>query len=227
LDWFGEIGKVVSEIGLIENINESRTTTSDQSFIIRWTCLSLVSVQRTLSSNRLQVLAAYAVSGLARFQSEYGQPDETGLRSAQKIEDCLKTAWKPVEELRQAFELWTQTRTKEQVEETLRGHEQQISELERIKVEADSMEDVDWRISLYQEAMDDATYGLVRQLPGVSFDEPRRSESFLINDTFNLSPAGSAPVTPQLIFPGQQVQALARSCVKPSMDKLQTITRKF
>jgi hypothetical protein len=210
LDWFGEIGKVVSEIGLIENINESRTTTSDQSFIIRWTCLSLVSVQRTLSSNRLQVLAAYAVSGLARFQSEYGQPDETGLRSAQKIEDCLKTAWKPVEELRQAFEPWTQTRTKEQVEETLRGHEQQISELERIKVEADSMEDVDWRISLYQEAMDDATYGLVRQLPGVSFDEPRRSESFLINDTFNLSPAGSAPVTPQLIFPGQQVQALAR-----------------
>jgi hypothetical protein len=210
LDWFGEVGKLVSEIGRIENINESPTTTSDQSFIIRWTCLSLVSVQRILGSNRLQVLAGYAVSGLARFQSEYGQPDETGWRSAQRIEECLKTAWERVEELRQAFEPWTQKRTKEQVEEILRNHERQISELERIKVEADSMEDVDWRISLYQEAMDDATYRLARQLPGVSFDEPRRSESFLISDTFNIPATGSAPVTPQLIFPGQQVQALAR-----------------
>jgi hypothetical protein len=210
LDWFGEVGKLVSEIGRIENINQSPTTTSDQSFIIRWTCLSLVSVQRILNTNRLQVLAGYAVSGLGRFQSEYGQPDETGLKSAQRIEDCLKTAWKPVEEICQAFEPWTQKKTKKQVEEILRNHEQQISELERIKVEANSMEEVDWRISLYQEALDDATYGLARQLPGVSFDEPRRSESFLISDTFNISPAGSAPVTPQLIFPGQQVQALAR-----------------
>jgi hypothetical protein len=210
LDWFGEVGKLVSEIGRIEKINESPTTTSNQSFIIRWTCLSLVSVQRILSSNRLEVLAGYAVSGLGRFQSEYGQPDDTGLRSAQRIEDCLKTAWERVEELHQAFEPWTQKRTKEQVEEILRNHEQQISELERVKVEANSMKEVNWRISLYQEAMDDATYGLARQLPGVSFDEPRRSESFLITDTFNISPTGSIPVTPQLIFPGQQVQALAR-----------------
>jgi hypothetical protein len=210
LDWFGEVGKQVSEIGRIENVNESQTTTSDQSFIIRWTCLSLVSVQRVLSSCPLQVLAGYAVSGLGRFRPEYGQPDDTGLKSAQKIEECLKRAWELVEELRQGFEPLTQKRTKEQVEEILRNHEQQISELERIKVEADSMEDVDWRISLYQGAMDDATHGLARQLPGVSFDERRRSESFLIGDTFNSFPAGSTPVIPQLIFPGQQVQALAR-----------------
>ena len=210
LDWFGEIGKLVSEIGRIENINESPTTTSDQSFTIRWTCLSLLSIQQILSSKRLQVLAAYAVSGLARFQSEYGLPDETGWNSAQRIEDRLKAAWKPVEELHQAFEPCTQKRSKEQVEEILQNHEQQISELEHMKVEADGMEDVDWRISLYQEAMDDATHGLARLLPGVSFDEPPRSGSTLISDTFNISPAGGAPVTPQLIFPGQQVQTLSR-----------------
>ena len=210
LDWFGEIGKLVSEIGRIENINESPTTTSDQSFIIRWTCLSLVSIQQILSSNRLQVLAAYAVSGLARFQSEYGRPDETGRRSAQKIEDCLKTAWEHVEEIRRAFEPWTQKRTKEQVEEILRNYEQHISELERIKADADGMEDVDWRISLYQDAMDEDTFRLVRLLPGVSFDEPCRAESSLIRDTFNVQATGSAPVPPQLIFPGQQVRALAR-----------------
>jgi hypothetical protein len=207
LDWFGDVSKLVSEIGHIENINESPKTTSDRSFVIRWTCLSLVSVQQILRSNRLHVLAAYAVNGLAGFQSEYGQPDDTGWRSAQRIEESLKTAWERVEELRQAFEPWTQKRTKEQVEEILRNHEQQISELERIKVEADGMKDIDWRISLYQDAMDEHTFGLARQLPGVSFDEPRRSESFLISDAFNTPATGSAP---QLIFPGQQVQAFAR-----------------
>ncbi|KAH8994221.1 hypothetical protein EDB92DRAFT_2113439 [Lactarius akahatsu] len=210
LEWFGEVGKLVSEIGHIEEINRSPTTTSDPSFIVRWTCLSLVAVQQILCSNRLRVLAGYAVGGLARIQSEYGQPDEAGWRSAQWIEECLKTAWERAEELRRAFEPLSQERTREQVLEILRNHESQISELERIKVEADGMEDVDWRISLYQDAMDDATYRLMRQLPGVSFDELNRSESFLRSDAFNTPNTASAPVTPQLTFPGQRVQALAR-----------------
>ncbi|KAH9057197.1 hypothetical protein EDB87DRAFT_1131786 [Lactarius vividus] len=214
LEWLGEVGKLVSEIGHIEEINRSPTTTSDPAFIVRWTCLSLVAVQQILCSNRLQVLAGYAVSGLARIQSEYGQPDDTARRSAQRIEECLKTAWVRVEELRRAFEPLSQKRTREQVLEILRNHESQISELERIKVEADGMEDVDWRISLYQDAMDDATYKLTRQLPGVSFDKPHRSESFPISDTFNTLPTDIAPVIPQLIFPGRRVQALARLGLK-------------
>ncbi|KAI9456393.1 hypothetical protein BJY52DRAFT_1187909 [Lactarius psammicola] len=214
LEWLGEVGKLVSEIGHIEKISQSPTTTSDPSFIVRWTCLSLVVIQRILGSNRLQVPARDAVSGLARIQLEYGQQDEAGWRSAQWINKSLKTAWERVEELHRAFKPWAQKRTREQVEEILRNHERQISELERIKVEADSMEDVDWRISRYQDAMDDATYGLTRQLPGVSFDEPHRSECFLISGTFNTSATGSAPVTPQLIYPGQRVQALARVGLK-------------
>ncbi|KAF8265744.1 hypothetical protein EI94DRAFT_1831060 [Lactarius quietus] len=210
LEWFGEVGKLVSEIGRIEQINQSSTTTSNPSFILRWTCLSLVTVQQTLPSSRLQVLADYAVSGLARYQSEYGQADEAAWRSAQKIEECLKTAWERAEELRRAFEPWTQEKTREQVEEILRNHEQQISDLERLKVDADAMEDVDWRISLYQDAQDEDTYRLTRQLPGVSFDERRRSETSSISDTFITLTTGGTPVTPQLIFPGQQVQALAR-----------------
>ncbi|KAI9456390.1 hypothetical protein BJY52DRAFT_564156 [Lactarius psammicola] len=214
LEWLGEVGKLISEIGHIEKINQSPTTTSDPSFIVRWTCLSLVVIQRVLGSNRLRAPAGDAVSGLARIQLEYEQQDEAGWRSARWIDKSLKTAWERVEELHRAFEPWTQKRTREQVEEILRNHERQISELERIKVEADSMEDVDWRISLYQDAMNDATYGLTRQLPGVSFDEPHRSECFLISGTFNTSATGSAPVTPQLIYPGQRVQALARVGLK-------------
>ncbi|KAH9051801.1 hypothetical protein EDB87DRAFT_674624 [Lactarius vividus] len=56
LDSFGEISKLLSEIGHIDRIN-SPTITSDTSFIVRWTCLSLVDIQRMLGSNRLQVLA--------------------------------------------------------------------------------------------------------------------------------------------------------------------------
>ena len=210
LSSFGDVGKLVSEIGHIEKVNRSPTTISDPSFIVRWTCLSLVAIQQILSGHQLYVYADCAMSGLARFQSQYGPPDETGLKGAQRIEDSMKTAWKLVEELRRAFEPWTQKRTREQVEDILRNHEQQISELECIQVEADVMEDIDWRVSLHQVAMDDATYRLTRQLPGVSFDEPRRSEYLLISDAFNPPATRSPPVVPQLIFPGQRLQALAR-----------------
>ncbi|KAH8985736.1 hypothetical protein EDB86DRAFT_2832958 [Lactarius hatsudake] len=211
LDWFGEVCKVVSEIAHIEKINQSPTSASDPSFVIRWTCLSLVVIQQKLSNSRLQVLAGYAVSGLTRIQSDVGQPDEAALKSAQAIDRRLKIAWEYVEDLRKAFEPCGQKRSREQVEKILRDHELHISELERIEVEANGMEDVDWRISLYRDAFDDATCGLTRQLPGVSFDEPHpRFESFLISDTFNPPAACSAPIIPQLIFPGQQVRASAR-----------------
>ncbi|KAN0135820.1 hypothetical protein V8E53_006272 [Lactarius tabidus] len=209
LDWFGEVAKPVSEIGRIENINQLPMTVSDPSFMIRWTCLSLVNIRQILSSNRLRVLAGYAVTGMARFQSEFGRPDGAAWASAERVEECLKTAWNRAEELRQAFEPWTQNKTREKVEEILRNHDHQISELERIKAEADGMADIDQRITLYQDAMDDATHRLTRQLPGVSFDELRRSESLLLSDTFNTPATPIAPITPQLIFPGQQVRALA------------------
>ena len=208
LDWFGEVVvQVVSELGRTENINEPPTTVSDQSFIIRWTCLSLVAVQQILNSNRLRERAGYAVSGMARFQSKLGPPDESAWTSAERIEECLKTAWNRAEELHQALEPWNQKKTRENVEEILRNHERQISGLESIKAEADGMEDIDKRITLYQDAMDHDTHSLTRELPGVSFDEPRPSESLLLSDTVSTR---SASVTPQLIFPGQQVRALAR-----------------
>ncbi|KAI9431894.1 hypothetical protein H4582DRAFT_1212438 [Lactarius indigo] len=204
LDWFGEVAKVLSEIGHIEKVN-SPTITSDTSFVIRWTCLSLMDVQRILGRNRLQVPARYAVNR----QLEYGQPDEAGREGTQRIDESLRTAWECVEDLRQAFEPWSQDGAKDQVKEILRNHEQQISELERIQVEADHMKNVDRELSVYQDTIDNATYGLIRQLPGVSFDEPHRSSPSLINDIFNTPVTGSAPLTFQFIFPGQQLKALA------------------
>ncbi|KAN0136732.1 hypothetical protein V8E53_005502 [Lactarius tabidus] len=64
--------------------------------------------------------------------------------------------------------------------------------------------------SPFIKIIDAATYRLTRQLPGVPFHEPCRTESFMISDPFYTPATGSAPVTPQLIIPGQQVQSLAR-----------------
>jgi len=171
-------------------------------------------IQQKLSSNRLQVLSGYAVSGLARLQSESSSPDEAAHKSAQRIDECVRTAWERVEDLHRAFEPWGQEKTKEQVEEILRNHESQISALERIKIEADSMGDVDWRISLLQDAIHDATHRLTRQLPGISFSELKRSGPLPISEIFNFPLIYSTPITPQLVFPAQQIRALSTLSLK-------------
>jgi hypothetical protein len=209
LQAFGEVGKLVSEIGHIEKVNELRTNRSYSSFTVHWTCLALMEVQQKLSSNRVQGLAGYAVSVLARLQSESRSPDEAAHRSAQRIDKCLRIAWERVEDLHRAFEPWDQKRTKDQVEEILRKHEPQISELERIRLEADGMGDIDWRISLLQGAIDDVTHRLMRQLPEIPFSVLKRSGPLLISDIFNFPLIYSTPITPQLVFPAQQIRALS------------------
>jgi hypothetical protein len=84
----------------------------------------------------------------------------------------------------------------------------------RIGIEADGLEEeVDWRVSLLQDAMDDAGHRLTRQLPGVSFSELKRAEPS-IREVFNFPFVGTTPFAPRLIFPGQQVQALAKISLK-------------
>ena len=214
LQGFGEVGKLVSEIGHIEKVNELRTNRSYSSFTVHWTCLALMEIQQKLSSNRVQGLAGYAVSVLARLQSESRSLDETAYKSAQRIDECLRTAWERVEDLRRAFEPWDQKKTKDQVEGILRRHESQILELERIKLEADDMGDIDWRISLLQGATEDVTHRLIRQLPGIPFSALKRSGPLLINEIFNFPLMYSTPITPQLVFPAQQIRALSALSLK-------------
>ncbi len=206
LEWFGEVSKLISEIGYMEKINEPPTSRSDQSFTVRWTCLSLMAAQQILRSNPLQVLARYAVSGLTRIQPDVGRPDEAALKTAQWIDERLKIAWECAGDLHRAFEPWGQKKTKEQVEEILRNHESQISVLE-IK---DYGTEFDERVSLLQDRIDETSHRLMRQLPSVSFSELKHSGPFPISEVFNFTPAGTTPVTPHFIFPGRQVQALAR-----------------
>lgn len=50
---FGEVDKLVSEIGHIEKVNDLQTNQSYSTFTVHWTCLSLMEIQRKPSSNRM------------------------------------------------------------------------------------------------------------------------------------------------------------------------------
>jgi len=210
LGQFGEVGELLSELGRSEKINELSTIRSNPSFTIRWTCLSLVAIRQMVmdEGNRVRELAGFAVSGIARFQLVYGAPDEAATGGAEEIDEYLKTAWEHVEDIHRAFESWDQSRTGDEIRSNLHGCEFQILELERMGNEAKGMDDVDWRISLLQDAMDDATHKLTRRLPGVSINELKPSGPILIKEAFNFPLLGSTPITPRFIFPGQQLQGL-------------------
>ena len=215
LDWFGEIGGLVSEIGHIEQINESPTSRSDPSFIKSWTCLSLMATPQILNNSRVRILAKLAVDGLGRYQSTFGKPDEAAQKNAQTIDSYLESAWEHLDDLHRAFEPSGRERTREQIEDIIQAHEMQLSELGRIGIEADRLEEeVDWRVFLLQDAMDNAGHRLMRQLPGVLFSELKRADPS-ISEVFNFPFVGNTtPFASRLIFPGQQVQALAKMCLK-------------
>jgi len=210
LDWFGKVGETLSELADNERINERSTIRSNPSFAVRWTCLSLVAIRKMLMAegNRVRELAGFAVNGIVRLRSDPDISDAAAFNSAQTIDEYFKTAWEQVEDLHRAFEPWDQNRTGEEIRNILEGCELQVSELERIGNEANGMDDVDWRISLLQDAMDGATDKLTRRLPGMSFNELKSSGPIPISEAFDFPVLGRTPITPQFIFPGQQLQPL-------------------
>jgi hypothetical protein len=116
---------------------------------------------------------------------DFGALDTAALNGAESIDEYLKTAWEHVEDLHRAFEPWGQTKTMEEIMNILGGCEPQISELQRIDIETDGMEDIDWRMSLLLDAMDKATDKFIRQLPGLSFHDLNPAASIPISAAFN------------------------------------------
>ena len=210
IGWFGEIGEGLSDLGYHERTNEPSTIISNPVFAVRWTCLALVAIRQMVmvEGNQLRELAGFAAGGIARFQLDYGSPDAAALGGAQRIDGYLKTAWRHVTHLHRSLEPWDPNRSEEEIRRILGRGEFQISELERIGNEAGGLEDVDWRICLLQDAMDEATHNLTRLLPGVSFSELKSTGPITIGEAFDFPLVEDTPVTPQFISPGQQLQGL-------------------
>jgi hypothetical protein len=216
LESFGEVTEVLSKVGDKEQTNKSLSIGSNPLFTVRWTCLSLVAIKQIVNDNRLKELAKFALEGIARFQTNLGSRDTVTMAqtATQKMDDNLKKAWEAVLDLRLALEPWSQNKNKTESEIRSivnRGTcKSSIKKLERIAMEAVGLNEVDWRVRLLQETMEEVTHKLTRCLPGVFFYELPPTAPNMTSEAFNLLSVQTtpSPIPPQLIFPGQQLQSI-------------------
>jgi hypothetical protein len=166
LAWFGGISKLLGDTGSFEKIRELSLAGTDELFVTRWTCLSLVAIRPILEDKQwVQYRARRTIEWFA-------SADDTGNKDAlagvQKIDETLQKAGGCLFGLYDALRK-TEDLT-EEVKEILRGHESQISELEKINIEADRLQWVDYRIFDIQNAINDDSPHTISQFPGVLDD---------------------------------------------------------
>jgi hypothetical protein len=167
LAWFGGISELVGDIGSFEKIRELSLAGTDELFVMRWTCLSLVAIRPILSDNY------YVQTGARLTMESFAAADDTGnnnyLAGAQKINEPLQKAKHCLFRLYDALSK-TEDLT-EEVKEILLGHDSPISELEQINIEADHPGRVDYQMFGMQNMINFHSHQMTSQLPGV-FDDP-------------------------------------------------------
>ena len=203
LDWFGDIVKLLGEIGTAENTRGLMSMETDRPFVVRWTCLSLVTIRSVLERNTpVQEKARIAVESLA---GEDDSSNGQALTRAQEVDGTLQNARSSLLQLNDA--LIEVENTEEQVKAILRDYEPQVLQLENINIYADHLNEVDQEIFDVQSFIVTITQGLARQIPGVQFDD---FETLAGPVHWHLSRLveGSHPPR-QFIFPGQTLKSIS------------------
>ena len=172
LAWFGDIRKLLGDIGVSVKLRELSLAGTDQVFVVRWTCLSLVAVQQTLQDDwkvrdyaelAVESYAGLAVEPLAREDdASYAQ----ALAGAQKLDKTLKYARDCLYKLNRALR---NTESLTEVEAILCDHVSEISDLENIdiSIEAKHLRNIDRWISATQSSI---AHQITSQIPGVPND---------------------------------------------------------
>jgi hypothetical protein len=169
---FGGMVKVLGYVGRDQTVRES-SSMEEQSFVIRWTCLSLVVIRPILESESLLPPPRNYANLAASQQLE--RKDNTGQEQhstrLEKIIEIFNQAFKCLEPL-SGLPIWGGDETEGRVKDILRRHEAQILELERFDVESARFQLDDWSISSVQQSIDRITHGIItRLLPGVKSDD--------------------------------------------------------
>ena len=159
LAWFGGVSELLGDIGRFENIRESPLAGTDELFVMRWTCLSLVAIRPTLVDN--EDLKFWAGRTMIWFAEEDDTGNKDALAGAQRIDGMFHKAMSCLLRLFDAVR-WTEDLTG--VKEILHGHESQISELEQINFEA---ERIDFDMFNTQHVVNDNSHQVISQFPGV------------------------------------------------------------
>jgi hypothetical protein len=169
LGQFGDMLKLLGDIGSDQTVRESSAVGKEQSFVMRWTCLSLVAIRPVLESNWLLHNDARLASQRLERRDNTGDQEQTPARVDTIIEG-LNKALGGLKTLSDAL-TWGGDQTEERVKEILRDHDSQILELEQIDIENAAFQLDDWSISSVQRSIDRITHGVITsQLPGVKSD---------------------------------------------------------
>jgi hypothetical protein len=149
-------------MGTSEKPQELSLAGTGQFFVMCWTCLSLAVVRNFLDQGIKSDSATVVVEMLAR-QDDTGD-DESPTR-AQKIDEALQKAKGCLSRL---YDALSQTEDlTEEIEEILRSNESEISELEQINIEADSLIEVDRQVYMRKFILFYRLRSIISQFPGV------------------------------------------------------------
>ena len=201
-DSFGDITKLLGEIGRDQSTRESSSMEKDQSFVMRWTCLSLMDIGPILEDNwSVRGYARYAVTLLKEEDDTDYPPDPT---SVQGINETFERAWTYLKELCLALTSEANP-SQQQVQEILNNHDLQLQGLEQINVLADDLRAVDQWIFYLQSCIGTDSHGIItHHLPGVQFDHfyPDPTPFSQTVKWFR------EPLELQLICPGQNLKSI-------------------
>jgi hypothetical protein len=98
IGWFGDILGTLGNIGSFEGMRNLSLAERDQAFVVRWTCLSIMSVREILRSNVLfkeQTSLAVASFGEVRHSDGTESTDEATETNAREIDETLEARWSP------------------------------------------------------------------------------------------------------------------------------------
>jgi hypothetical protein len=201
LAWFGDITKLLEDIGSFENTRELSEKGMDQSFVMRWSCLSLVAIRKILEDDwDVRSNAGEAVTSLA-------EEDNTGNNQAQtRAQKADKTLQNARKHLHKLYDAMSKAENLTEAKEILRDHESEISELEKINIVADSLEDVDrWMFDTQSSIAK-----IISQFPGIrdSLDPAFVRFSHFVEQFRD-------PRKVQFIRPGRTLKSLC--CIVPTL----------
>jgi hypothetical protein len=159
LDWFGGILRTLGDIGNFEKIRDLSSAGRDESFVMRWTCLSIMGVRRAILNDN--VLKGNARSAVASFggDAHSDHVDEVAEKNAREIDEVLERSWERARpsasnDASSMMDTWLETSRRDFLQST----EYMAANL---------------------EGFDEVSQRIIHQLPGVRFNSP---ESFNDNE---------------------------------------------
>ena len=203
--WFGDIMKLLGDIGSHSKMLELSLTGMDELFVTRWTCLSTLAIRRVLEKNEEMRNGVTWATGL--FAREDDSGNKEALACARKIDKTLQKARECLNRLYDALRL-TEDLT-EEVKEILRGKESQISELEQLDIEVARFESIDFWIFYVQSSITRRSGEITSQFHGV-LDDLDYSAPVPFSRFVELS---HDPRKLQFIRPGQTLKSMCSPAV--------------